>query len=68
MCIYTYSYVCIYAYVGTKIVEKWDFNGASLDQGLLFYTYAVNNINYDTSVVIIDDIKGRFFLCIFVYM
>jgi len=49
----------VYYRGGIKKVEKWNFNGASLDQGLLFYTYAVNNVNYDTSVVIIDDIKGE---------
>lgn len=43
---------------GTKPVKKWDFNGASLDQGLLFYTYVLNN----GTVMLLDSNEGAFYL------
>jgi hypothetical protein len=58
--IYLYTFIYTYIHIsGVKKVEKWNFNGASLDQGLLFNTYAVSNVQYDTSVIILDDIKGQ---------
>lgn len=52
LCFYFFSFIPISnIYRGNeKPVKKWNFNGASLDQGLLYYTYVMTHGN----VVLLD--------------